>query len=202
LIIHRSQTIKPLLLKGKSFPSSNFSEPKKVVCWDRVKCLNESVSICSNNHFQILENNFLNSDSSTDDLSINFASTAFSIANDLEITSSDKVDKSFFHMNQKIFTLHQNKCKLYKEIKRLDPINNSDELKLAINNYNKFCEISHKKCNEYGMEEYLVFPLTINNSENTDAPSYDLNCLLLLFNCIWNGDFPNSWNEASIIFYS
>jgi len=64
-------------------------------------------------------------------------------------TSSDKVDKSFFHMNQKIFTLQQNKCKLYKEIKILDPINNSDELKLAINNYNKFCEISHKKCNKY-----------------------------------------------------
>ena len=26
-----------------------------------------------------------------------------------------------------------------------------------------------------------------------------MNCLLLLYNRIWNGDFPNSWNEASIV---
>jgi len=38
-----------------------------------------------------------------------------------------------------------------------------------------------------------------DNSENTNAPSYGINCLLLLFNRIWNGDFPKSWNEASIV---
>jgi len=26
-----------------------------------------------------------------------------------------------------------------------------------------------------------------------------INCLHLLFNRIWNGDFPESWNEASIV---
>ena len=44
--------------------------------------------------------------------------------------------------------------------------------------------------------------LISDDDDNDDANnilSTGMNCLLLLYNRIWNGDFLNSWNEASIV---
>ena len=40
----------------------------------------------------------------------------------------------------------------------------------------------------------IIFSCTNDNNYSDCAK-----CLLLLFNKIWNGDFPNEWNSASIV---
>jgi len=37
------------------------------------------------------------------------------------------------------------------------------------------------------------------SSENNSNISSDFKCLKALINRIWNGDFPKSWNNASIV---
>ena len=47
--------------------------------------------------------------------------------------------------------------------------------------------------------EFFKALISNNDDDANNEPSSDMNCLLLLFNRIWNGDFPSSWNEASIV---
>ena len=39
----------------------------------------------------------------------------------------------------------------------------------------------------------------ISDIDNDESTSPGINCLHMLFNRIWNGDFPNTWNKASIV---
>jgi len=39
----------------------------------------------------------------------------------------------------------------------------------------------------------------VPGGEDNETSSPCINCLLLLFNRIWNGDFQKSWNETSIV---
>jgi len=52
------------------------------------------------------------------------------------------------------------------------------------------------------IEFYKAFLPHEENSDNNNTPileSSGLKCLRSLFNSIWDGEFPSSWNEASII---
>ena len=318
---------KPLLVYGESFSSDNtFSSPKKVVCWDRLKCNEKKESIINDNYFHLLEAEFLNADTSTEELSKRFISTAFTIAEELEITSKNEIRQAFYHLSQKIFKLHKTKTRLYKEIKRCVSYNEPASFTRLIVRYIKLCSKIHKACNEHRKKEYqhwiasgceyakshnprkawkwikrtakigktnsvvshpiknskgeLVsstkeqlkvwhkhykklasdptgtstsldywseappsefliefrneewdinqdisideirsailstpnykasgpdgipiefYKALVSETEGDDVSSPGFNCLLLLFNRIWNGDFPNSWNEASIV---
>ena len=322
---------KPLLVFGKSFSSDNtFTSPKKFVRWNRVLCTEKKELIADNNYFRLLESEILNNNSSSDELSKSFISTAHTIANELDITSTEEIRRSFFHISQKIFNLHRIKVRLYKDIKRCSSSNDIDNFSRLISRYQRLCLKIHKACNEFrkleyqhwiasGCEyikshnprkawkwikitakvgkflsapshsilnkdgvlvsstkevldvwhdhyknlasdpsgtsissntwinppqnEFLVeyrdiewdinqdisadeirsaisstpnfkasgpddIPIEFfkalisdydDNDDTNNIPSTGLNCLLLLYNRIWNGDFPNSWNEASIV---
>ena len=109
---------KPLLILGKSFsPDNSFSTPKMFVRWDRLKCIEKKDFIVNNNYFRLLESEIENSDSSMEELSKSFISTAFTIADELNITTEEEIRKSFFHISQCIFNLHKTKVLLFKEMK-------------------------------------------------------------------------------------
>jgi len=146
---------KPLILKGKSIPSDDFLVPKKVLRWDRVKCLNERESILNNNRFQILDNLLNDPNSSSDILSKEFVSTAFAIANDLNITSYDEIIKASFHMSQGIFNLQKIKMKLYRELTKKNSLHDLSSFLNKVDKYLNLCKVIHKKCNEYRKQEYL-----------------------------------------------
>jgi len=86
---------KPLLIKGISIPSDRFNIPKRFIRWDRLKCLEEKESICNDNRFQALEIKIQVPNTSTNTLSKDFISTAFSIVKDLQITSHNDIIKIF-----------------------------------------------------------------------------------------------------------
>ena len=318
---------KPLLIHGNSLSTDNaFSLPKKFIRWDRLKCYENKEHIANNNYFRLLESEIENSESSTEDLSKSFITTAFTIADELSITTTEEIRQSFFHISQSIFNLHKTKVKLYKEIKKCNSQNDLDSFTRLINRYFRICLKIHKACNEHrkleyqhwiasGCEyakshnprkawqwikrtakvgkpasnsshpikdkngnlvisskeklkvwhdhfkklasdpsgislsldywsesaenEFLIssrndewdinqdisideikfailstpnykasgpdgipiefFKAVVPKGENSESSSPGINCLHLLFNRIWNGDFPESWNEASIV---
>ena len=322
---------KPLLVFGKYFSSDNtFTSPKKFVRWNRILCTEKKELIANNNYFRLLESEILNDNSSSDDISKSFISTARTIANELDLTSTDEIRRSLFHISQKIFNLQKIKVQLYKEIKRYRSSNDIDSFSRLISRYQRLCLKIHKACNKFRKLEYQYWiasgceyinshnprkawkwikitakigkilsapshsihnkdgvlvsstkevldvwhdhyknlasdptatsissntwtnppqneflvefrdnewdinqdisadeirsaisstpnfkasgpddipiefykALISNYDDNDDAnniPSTGMNCLLLLYNRIWNGDFPNSWNEASIV---
>ncbi|OUM69457.1 hypothetical protein PIROE2DRAFT_2543 [Piromyces sp. E2] len=66
--------------------------------------------------------NIIEFNASSDDISKDFISTAFSIANDLHISSYNEIIKTSFHMSQNVFN-HQNiKMKMYKELTKENSI--------------------------------------------------------------------------------
>ena len=131
---------KPLLIYGKSFsPETSFSSPKKTVRWDRQKCLSKKALIVNNNYFHLLESEFRDTDASIDDLTKSFISTALTIADELNITSTKEVQKSFFHMSQSIFLLQKKKVKLYKKIKKNSSSGIINEFVNLIAKYRKLC---------------------------------------------------------------
>jgi len=83
-----------------------------------LKCNENKEFISNNNYFRLLESEIENPDTSTEDLSKSFVSTAFTVADELNITSTEEIRQSFFHMSQSILNLHKTKVKLYKEIKK------------------------------------------------------------------------------------
>jgi len=82
---------KSLLIKGISIPSDGFIIPKRFFRWDRLKCLEVKESICNDNRFRALETKIQDPNISTNTLSKDFISTAFSIAKDLQITSFNDI---------------------------------------------------------------------------------------------------------------
>jgi len=320
---------KPLLVLGKLFSSdSTFTSPKKFVRWNRVTCTEKKEFIANNNYFRLLESEIQCNILSSDDLSKSFISTAYTIADELELTSPEEIRSSFFHISQSIFNLHKTKVQLYKDIKHCRSSNDITSFSRLISRYQRLCLKIHKACNDFRKKEYQHWiasgceyvkshnprkawkwikttakvgksfsasPHSIQNkdgllvsstkevldvwhdhyktlasdptgtslsvdywnnlptneflldfrdnewdinqdisadeirsaisstpnfkasgpddipieffkaliSDNDDdannEPSSGMNCLLLLFNRIWNGDFPSSWNEASIV---
>jgi len=131
-----------------------FYLPMKCFRWDRLKD-NENIKfIVNNNYFRLLENEIKNSDSSTEKLSKSFISTAFTIADELSITSTEEIRQSFFHISQSIFNLHKIKVKLYKVIKMCNSQNDLDSFTKFITRYYKICLKIHKACNKHRKFEY------------------------------------------------
>ena len=146
---------KPLLISGKSIPTdTSFITPKKVIKWNRLKCLEEKESIFDNNLFNILEESMSDTNISINEASKNFISTSLSVAKNLNLVSDTEVKKSFFHMSNQIFILQKVKMKLYHEIKKNGSIYKLDEFCALINNYKKKCKIIHMMCNHFRKEEY------------------------------------------------
>jgi len=122
--------------------------------WDRLKG-NENIKlIVNNNYFRLLENEIENSNSSTEKLSKSFISTAFTIADELSITSTEKIRQSFFHISQSIFNLHKTKVKLYKVIKRCNSQNDLDSFTRFITRYYRICLKIHKAYYKHRKFEY------------------------------------------------
>jgi len=135
-------------------PTMLFSLPKKFTRWDRLKCNENKEFISNNNYFRLLESEIENPDASTEGLSKSFISTAFTVADELNITSTEEIRQSFFHMSQSIFNLHKTKVKLYKGIKKCNWRNDLDGFFRLITRYYRISLKIHKACNEYRKMEY------------------------------------------------
>jgi len=105
--------------------------------------------IVNNNYFRLLESEIQTNSLSSDVLSKSFISTACAIADELELTSTEEIQSSFFsHISQSIFNLHKNKVQLYKDIKRCSSSNDITSFSRLISRYQRLCLKIHKACNE------------------------------------------------------
>jgi len=149
---------RPLLIVSKNIVKDNsFILPKKSarVVWDRLKCLEKCEDIIHNNKFDILQNDFMDGNLSSNQMYGKFVSVSKSIAKDLELTSSKEICRKMFHMSQKIFDLQKLKMKAYKDIKRLGTTQALDVFLRLMKNYRNLCDIVHDKCNHFRRLEYL-----------------------------------------------
>jgi len=129
--------------------------PKKFVRWNRVTCTEKKEFIANNNnYFRLLESEIQTNNLSSDVLSKSFISTACTIADELELTSPEKIHSSFFHISQSIFNLHKTKVQLYKDIKRSSFSNDMTSFSRLISRYQHLCLKIHKACNDFRKKEY------------------------------------------------
>jgi len=96
------------------------------VKWNRIKCLEYNMEIFGNYKFNVIHDEFQNESISSNDLYDKFVSTVYSIANDCGLTSAESIQKTMFHMFQKIFDTQKLNMKSCKDIKRLGSTNNLD----------------------------------------------------------------------------
>jgi hypothetical protein len=74
---------------------------KKIVRWDKYKCLKLKKEICDHNNFDNLSEKFGNDELSTNSIVEKFINTNISIAKNLLITSSTEIRKAMFRMSPK-----------------------------------------------------------------------------------------------------
>ena len=147
---------KPLIIYNKEISSDSFITPKKVVKWNRIKCRSASNTIFNNNIFSVLEDNYYNNnDQSTDTLVNNFISASFSLADKLNITSTEICKKPFFKLSKKVFVLQKLKMNKFKLIKKYGNINDLDKFIQLTSSFDKLCHCIRKKCNQVRKEEFL-----------------------------------------------
>ena len=113
------------------------------------------MDIFDNNKFNVLFNEFDNESISFNDLYNKFVSIVFSITDDCDLTSTESIQKTMFHMSQKIFDLQKLKMKAYKDIKRLGSTQDLDNFMKLISKYVKFSDIICKKCKHFRKLDYL-----------------------------------------------
>jgi len=160
---------KPFLIFNKEFPSDSFSFPKKFIKWDRIKCNEVSKSIFNNNRFSVLEDEFYNGENqSTDALVNSFITSAYSLAGELGITTTDNKKKPSYRMSKKVYVLQKLKIKKYKLIKKHGNIRNLDEFIKVTSSFKRLCHNIKRKCNQFRKEERLHWinigcKLAINN---------------------------------------
>ena len=115
------------------------------------------MDIFDNNKFNVLFDEFDNRNISSNDLYNKFVSIGYSISDDCDLTFAKSIQKTMFHMSQKIFDIQKLKMKAYKDIiLSLGSTQDLDNFMKLISKYVKLSDIIRKKYNHFRKLDYKL----------------------------------------------